>query len=159
MEVFNPTTSAWSSAPSMSTRRDNPGSAVLDGKLYVFGGRTRNADGSTVNGALNTVEMFDLATGTWVARTPMPTGRRTVVVGTLGGRAQVMGGEGGGAAAFSQNEEYDPVTDSWRTLRPMLTGRHGAVAGTIAGTIYVAGGGPQSGSSFSNVLEAFAFQT
>jgi glucose/arabinose dehydrogenase/N-acetylneuraminic acid mutarotase len=159
MEVFNPTTSAWSSAPSMSTRRDNPGSAVLDGKLYVFGGRTRDADGSTVNGALNTVEMFDLATGTWVDRTPMPTGRRTVVVGTLGGRAQVMGGEGGGAAAFSQNEEYDPVTDSWRTLRPMLTGRHGAVAGTIAGTIYVAGGGPQSGSSFSNVLEAFAFQT
>jgi hypothetical protein len=33
------------------------------------------------------------------------------------------------------------------------------VAGTIAGTIYVAGGGPQGGSSFTNVLEAFAFQT
>lgn len=158
MEVFNPTTSAWSSGPPMSTRRDNPGSAVLDGKLYVFGGRTRNSDGSTTNGTLNTVEMFDLATGTWVARAQMPTGRRTMVVGTLGGRAQVMGGEGGGAAAFSQNEEYDPVTNTWRTLRPMLTGRHGAAAGTIAGTIYVAGGGPQSGSSFTNVLEAFTFQ-
>jgi hypothetical protein len=33
------------------------------------------------------------------------------------------------------------------------------VAGTIAGTIYVAGGGPQSGSSFTDLLEAFSFQT
>jgi large repetitive protein len=80
-----------------------------------------------------------------------------MVVGTIGGRAQVMGGEGGGSAAFAQNEEYDPMTDSWRLLRPMLTGRHGAVAGTIGGVVYVAGGGPQSGSSFTNVLEAFSF--
>jgi large repetitive protein len=159
VEVFDPATSGWTSAPPMTTRRDNPGSAVLDGDLYVFGGRTRNADGTTVDGALSTVEMFDPGTGTWVERTPMPTGRRTVVVGTLGGRAQVMGGEGGGAAAFSQNEEYDPVTNSWRTLRPMLTGRHGAAAGTIGGSVYVAGGGPQSGSSFTNVLEAFSFQS
>jgi large repetitive protein len=158
VEVFDPATSTWSSRTPMTTRRDNPGSAVLDGNLYIFGGRTRNADGSTVNGALNTVEMYDPTIGTWVERTPMPTGRRTVVVGTIGGRAQVMGGEGGGAAAFAQNEEYDPVTNSWRTLQPMLTGRHGAVAGTIAGTVYVAGGGPQSGSSFTDVLEAFSFQ-
>jgi hypothetical protein len=70
-----------------------------------------------------------------------------------------MGGEGGGAAAFAQNEQYDPATNSWRTLRPMLTGRHGAVAGTFAGTVYVAGGGPHSESSITNVLEAFSLQS
>ncbi|HEX6207425.1 MAG TPA: kelch repeat-containing protein [Actinomycetota bacterium] len=160
VEVYNPSTNSWSAGPSMGTRRDNPGAAVLDGRLYVFGGRTREANGTTVNGTLASVEMLDPATGTWVAKAPMPTGRRTMVVGTLNGRAQVMGGEasGIGDGTFPQNEEYDPVTDTWRPLRPMKSPRHGAAAATISGVIYVAGGGTASGSSFSNVHEAFAFQ-
>lgn len=156
VEVFDPSTSSWSGAPAMSVRRDNPGSAILSGKLYVFGGRTRNADGSEVSGTLNSVEMFDPATNTWTPRAAMPTGRRTMVTGTLNGRAQLMGGErtpSGGT--FNQNEEYDPATDSWRVLQPMPTGRHGAAGATINGIVYVAGGGPTGGSSFSKVHEAF----
>jgi N-acetylneuraminic acid mutarotase len=158
VEVFDPAASAWTSSPAMITRRDNPGTAVLDGKLYVFGGRTREADGTTLNGTLSSVEMFDPAFGSWVSKAPMPTGRRTMVVGTLGGRAQVMGGErtiDGGT--FPQNEEYDPVTNSWRPLSAMPTPRHGAVAGTIGGVVYVVGGGPIAGSSYSDVNEAFSF--
>jgi N-acetylneuraminic acid mutarotase len=145
----------------MSTRRDNPGVAALGGRLYVFGGRTRNADGSVVNGALTSVEMYDPGTGTWSARAAMPTGRRTMVVGRIGtDRAQVVGGEGAATASgvAAANEEYDAATDTWRTLTPMATPRHGAAAGTISGVVYVAGGGSTSGSSFTNVLEAFAFQ-
>jgi N-acetylneuraminic acid mutarotase/glucose/arabinose dehydrogenase len=160
MSVYNTTTGTWAAGPSMGTRRDNPGSAVLNGKLYVFGGRTRNADGSTLNGTLNTVEMFDPATGTWTPRAAMPTGRRTMVVGTLNGRAQVMGGEATtSGGTFKQNEEYDPITDTWTTLRSMPTPRHGAVAGTINGVVYVVAGGPTAGSSFSAVNEAFSFQS
>jgi N-acetylneuraminic acid mutarotase len=92
VDVFDPTTNGWSSASAMSTRRDNPGAAVLDGRLYVFGGRTRNADGTVVDATLLSVEMYDPSSNTWSARAPMPTGRRTMVVGLIGGRAQVMGG-------------------------------------------------------------------
>jgi N-acetylneuraminic acid mutarotase len=103
--------------------------------------------------------MYDPATNTWVPRTPMPTGRRTMVVGTLNGRAQVMGGERtSDGGTFPQNEEYDPVTDSWRGLTNMPTPRHGAVAGTVNGVTYVVSGGPIAGSSFSDVNEAFTFQ-
>jgi glucose/arabinose dehydrogenase/N-acetylneuraminic acid mutarotase len=157
-EVYDPATNSWSAIAPMATRRDNPGSASLGGKLYVFGGRTRNADGTSPNGTLSTVEMYDPATNTWTARAPMPTGRRTMIVGSLEGRAQVMGGErtstGG---AFPQNEEYDPNTNSWRPLLPMPTPRHGAVAGTINGLVYVAGGGPVAGTSFTTVNEAFGY--
>jgi len=156
VEVYNPTTNTWSRGTAMKTRRDNPGSANLGGKLYVFGGRTRNADGTTVNGTLATVERYNPATDTWVARTPMPTGRRTMAVGTLGGRAQVMGGEKTGTGAtFAANEEYDPLADTWTKLTPMPTPRHGAVAGTINGVVYVVGGGPKGGTSYTNVNEAF----
>ena len=157
VEVYDPATNLWSTAAAMSTRRDNPGSAVFSGKLYIFGGRARNADGSSVNDTLNTVEMYDPATNAWTARASMPTGRRTMVVGTINGRAQVMGGERtSSGGTFAQNEEYDPATNTWRTLTPMLTPRHGAAAGTINNIVYVAAGGPNGGASFSTVHEAFS---
>jgi N-acetylneuraminic acid mutarotase len=142
----------------MTTRRDNPGSAVLGGNLYVFGGRTRNADGTSIDAALTSVEMYDPSTNTWSARAPMPSGRRTMVVGTIGERAQLMGGEiPGDPGVSAANEEYDYLTDTWTILTPMKTPRHGAVAGTIAGVVYVVGGGPTGGGSFTDVNEAFSF--
>jgi N-acetylneuraminic acid mutarotase len=157
--VYDPLTNTWDSAPAMDTRRDNPGSAVLDGKLYVFGGRTRNADGTSVNGTLDTVEAYDPATNTWANRASMPTGRRVMSVGTLDGRAQLMGGERTSTGGtYAANEEYNPVTNSWRALAPMVTPRHGAVSGTVNGVVYVAGGGPTGGSSYTNVNEAFSIE-
>jgi N-acetylneuraminic acid mutarotase len=158
VEVYDPTMDAWTSVAPMLTRRDNPGAAVFDDKLYVFGGRTRDADGTEVDGTLNTVEMYDPIQDIWTARTPMPTGRRTMVVGTLDGRAQVIGGErAADGKTFPQNEEYDPATDTWRALAAMPTPRHGAAGGTVDGAVYVAGGGPTGGASFTTVVEAFGF--
>jgi N-acetylneuraminic acid mutarotase len=160
--AYIPRTNSWRSLRGMRTRRDNPGSAVLrdrtgNPKLYVFGGRTRNAT-DELNGTLASVEMYNPVTNRWVARTPMPTGRRAMVVGTLNGRAQVMGGERkpGGTGVFSENEEYMPRTNSWRPLAPMSIPRHGAVAATIGRVVYVAGGGVNAGSSFTERNEAFS---
>jgi glucose/arabinose dehydrogenase/N-acetylneuraminic acid mutarotase len=154
VEVYDPVTNSWSAGVPMQTRRDNPGSAVFNDRLYVFGGRTRNADGSSDDPTLNSVEVFDPVANTWSFASPMPTGRRAMVVGTISGRAQVMGGE---SPVIAENEEYDPVTDSWRTLTPMSVPRHGAAGATIRGSVYVAGGGPTAGSSFSSVNEVFAY--
>ena len=158
VEVYNPLTNLWSTAPSMNSRRDNSGSAVLDGSLYVFGGRIREANGTVVDGTLNSVEMFDALGNVWMPRASMPTGRRAMVVGTLDGRAQIMGGEATSqGATFPQNEEYNSQTDTWISLTPMSVPRHGAAAGTITGRIIVAGGGIIAGGSFSDVTDAFEF--
>ena len=104
--------------------------------------------------------MYDPAADTWIPRAPMPTGRRTFTVGTLDGRAQVMGGERTvSGETFFQNEEYDPVTNTWRALVPMVTPRHGTASGTIDGVVYVVGGGPTAGTSFPNVNEAFTYSS
>ncbi len=154
VEIYDPVNNSWSSGTAMQTRRDNPGSAVFNGKLYIFGGRTRDADGTTVNGTLTTIEIFNPATNSWSYGSPMPTGRRTMVVGTISGRAQVMGGE---APVYSENEEYNPATDSWRTLTPMSIGRHGAAAATIRGKVYVCGGGPVAGTAFTDANTVFSY--
>jgi N-acetylneuraminic acid mutarotase len=162
VDVFDPAAGqngAWSSAAPMSTRRDDARAVALDGRVYVFGGGTRNADGTWVDRTLDSVEMYDPGTETWAPRTPMPTGRQSMAVGTLNDRAQVIGGEVNPdpPGTFAENEEYDPGTDSWRAVASMPTPRHGAVAGTIGGVVYVVGGGPSSLSSFSATNEAFSF--
>ncbi len=159
LEIYDPAMNTWAAGPAMGTPRDNPGSAALGGKLYIFGGRTRLSDGSEPQPTLNTTEMFDPGTNLWTARANMPTGRRTVAVGLLNGRAQVMGGERTPTGAtFSQNEEYDPVTNTWTPLAPMIpTGRHGAGFGTIDGVVYVVAGGTTGGTAWSTLNQAFSF--
>ncbi len=156
VEIFDPVTGQWSTGTDLQTRRDNPGSAVVDDMLYVFGGRTRNSDGFIENGTLNTIEIYDPVSDLWTFGTPMPTGRRTMSVGTLNNRIQVIGGEAGvGGTSFDQNEEYNPATGTWRTLPSIPTPRHGAGFGTIDDVVYVIGGGPTAGSDFTNVTEGF----
>jgi large repetitive protein len=160
VDVFDRTTGTWSSVAPMDTRRDNPGSAVLGGRLFVFGGGTRNADGTIIDRTLNSVEMYGPGCSCWVDRAPMPTGRQSMVVGTLNGHAQLVGGEPGPGAPFAANEEYDPATDSWRSLTSMPTARHGVAAGTIGDVLYTVGGGTRNGSpdgSLSAVNEVFSF--
>jgi N-acetylneuraminic acid mutarotase len=156
-EVYDPATDTWSAVAPMATRRDNAGSATFNGKLYVFGGRILDAGGVTIDGELNTMEIYDPATDTWSPGAPMPTGRRAMIVGKISGRAQVMGGENNGGQAFPQNEEYNPVTNTWRTITTMQTPRHGMAAGTINGKVYTAGGGVVAGSSFSDVVDSFRY--
>ena len=166
VQVYNPTTNTWSTAPSMVTRRDNSGSAVLDDpttvgidlKLYVFGGRTRNADSLVVNPTLSSMEIYDPSTHQWSSGTSMPTGRRAMSVGTLNNKIQVIGGEATiGGLTFIHHEEYNPLTQSWRSLPSIPTGVHGAAFGTIDKVIYIAGGGPIAGSSTTDAVQAFTF--
>ena len=100
-------------------RRDQLDPLRAGRKLYVFGGRIRNADATTVNGTLNTTEMYAPDTDTWVPRAPMPTGRRSIGDREPRWPGAMMGGERRRASeTFPDNEEYEPVTDSWRILAP-----------------------------------------
>lgn len=159
VEAFDPLTGTWLTGAAdpadLQTQRDNPGVTVVDDLLYVVGGRTRNANGTIVDGGLSTMEIYDPVADQWVFGAPMPNGRRTMSIGTINGRIQVIGGEGNASLDF--NEEYNPATEAWRTLPAIETPRHGAAFGTIDDVIYVAGGGPTPGSSFTDVTEAFTF--
>jgi N-acetylneuraminic acid mutarotase len=156
VEIYDPETNTWSVGPSLQTRRDNPGSAVINNKLYVFGGRIRNADGSLTNGTLNTMEIFDPLTGQWTTGASMPTGRRTFAASTMNDRILVVGGETGpNNSTFTQLEEYNPSTNTWRSLPSAPIGKHGSAFGVIDEVFYVAGGGSSAGASFTDTIHAF----
>lgn len=69
VEVFNPLTEKWELAENMSILRSRVGVAVLNNKLYAFGG---------YNGVerLSSVEVFDPTTKSWNIVSPMHRKRR-----------------------------------------------------------------------------------
>jgi N-acetylneuraminic acid mutarotase len=161
MDVFDLGSGAWLPGPHppLAIPRDNPASAALHGKMYVFGGRTRlHEPAFPTNATLSSVEVFDPETHAWSDAAPMPTGRRAMNAVVFDGRALVLGGEGtADGRTLDAAEAYDPESDSWQRLTDMPVGRHGAVAGVIGDAIYVATGGVTAGDSFTNDVIAFRF--
>jgi N-acetylneuraminic acid mutarotase len=68
IEKYDLRANKWSHVANMSGRRLQFGVAVVDGRLYVVGGR----DGLKT---LNTVECYDISTKTWTSLPPMSTHR------------------------------------------------------------------------------------
>ena len=134
-EVLDTVAGTWTSLASMPTAMMGVYATVaFGGKVYVFGGY----DGTNVSGA---VQIYDPATDTWVAGTPMPTPRSNAVAGVCCGRIFVIGGYNG--SNLTVNEVYDPATDTWDTAPAKPTaGSEFAVGDVSVGDkIYVIGSG------------------
>ena len=69
--VYDPPADAWTQLASMGITRQCHASAVVGGKLYVFGGR----DGEDDTECLSTVEVYDPASGSWAEVTSLISAR------------------------------------------------------------------------------------
>ncbi|XP_059617043.1 kelch-like protein 1 [Phlebotomus argentipes] len=105
--------------------------AVLNGFLYVFGGRNEES--------LNTVERLDPSTGTWNEETPMTICRYFAEAVAFDGQLFVIGGCD---EQFSLNsvERYNPNTKEWSHEAPMVKHRYHIGVTATKDHIYVFGG-------------------
>ena len=78
----------------------------------------------------------------WNTRAPMPTGRHSPFVASLGNKIYVAGGETGVCTWTNVLEIYDQTTDSWQTAGlPAIPGNRSSGAAAAAnGKIYTLGG-------------------
>lgn len=127
LEAYDPSTRAWASKAPMAFRRDNPVAGVIDGKVYVVGGR--------VSGD---AERYNPATNTWSPIAPLPTPRLNAAGCVVDGKLYVLGGNQGLDLAVV--EVYDPATNAWTTTAPMPFPRSWATATPVGNKIYVVGG-------------------
>ena len=146
----------WTTASSEGfTFRAGLTSSVVNGKIYVMGGR------GTLSNALNTLEVFDPSWNTW--STPVTTGtftpRAFLTSSVVNGKIYAIGGESDSGDFLNTLEVFDPLTNEWST--PPTTGTFTARAGltscVVDGMIYVMGGLDGTGYPFTalNVLEVF----
>lgn len=131
----------WTGKLAGPTAREYAASAVLNGKVYVMGGQ-RTDSGVTPGPVTNLVEVYDPASNTWSATTPLPTARMGLTAVVMNGRIYAIGGsaDGFGTQAVGTVEEYDPATRLWTPRNPMPTPRYFAAAAPLGGEILVAGG-------------------
>ena len=147
VEEYDPEANTWRARANMPTPRNHTAAGVVNGKIYVIGGRIGAAFvGASTN--LAAVEAYDPATDTWSGPlAKMPTARSGLDVGVYNGRIIVAGGEFQNAVeqtAYRVVEAYDPMANSWAVLPPMALARHGVAGGVIGNRFYAISGDVQS---------------
>jgi N-acetylneuraminic acid mutarotase len=123
----------------MQTARNHAYSGVIDGKLYVTGGRAPGHE-SDDGDNLSSTEVYDPATDAWSPLPALPTPRSGGASAVLGGKLYVLGGGLPGTTVHKTIERFTAQTASWERLPDMpieLTG-HRAIA--VGQDLYVVGG-------------------
>ncbi len=147
VEEYDPAANTWRTRSPMPTARNHAAIGVVNGKIYVIGGRVGAA---FIGVASNTdvVEEYDPATDQWGAiKARMPTARSAVAWGVHGGRIYVAGGEFQDdrlMAAFRALEAYEPATNRWTALPRMPVPRHGLAGGVLGNRLHLVSGDVQS---------------
>lgn len=157
-QIYDPATGRWSSgAPEPEPARDHVGIVVLDGKVHLFGGRTRDVVDNVARH-----DVYDPRTDSWSIAAPLPKPRSSGAYTILDGKIIYAGGEcrpggkPGSLNTFSDVTAYDPSTDSWSTLKPLPQARHAFGAATTGGVSYFIGGATTCGGGTSR--NVFALQ-
>jgi hypothetical protein len=148
VEFLAPGATSWAAAPSMHWPRAQFGATVLDGRIYVAGGKTD----APVNGSafLKQLDIYDPVQKAWELAPTLPQFARTyAAVGSLDGLVYVAGGIARvtcvgsslpSECILSSVESYNPATKQWAIEPNMpynvsLASAHGA-----AGKLFVVGG-------------------
>ncbi len=120
-EVYDPTTDTWTILKPMPTARMNAQANVVNGKIYLMGGRILDIpDSMTYN--LN--EVYDPLTDSWSIKTPMPISAATTASTVVDDKIYIF--------AQGLNMIYDPQNDSWSYGTSPLS-NNSAIAGATTG--------------------------
>lgn len=153
-DILDPSTGTWTAGAPAPTARNSAASAVIDGEIYVVGGRrfALDDDGTARQVNVPDLEVYDPETDTWETRAPMPEARGGLAATEHNGRLYVFGGEQWvpEQRVFGDAWVYDPKTDEWQSLPPLPTPRHGLGAATVGDRIYTFGGGTRTGGDFAS---------
>lgn len=137
LQIYDPSTDAWSFGAPMPTARNQATGGVIDGKLYVAGGEQACAPCTS----MDTVEVYDPGTDTWTTKASMPTPLHLAAGAVLDGKLYAVGGEHLHPVVTDIVEVYDPLTDTWDTTSaPMPTAREWFGIGVINGRLHAIGG-------------------
>ena len=157
--VYDRDADRWEAARPCPMARNSAAGAVLDGVIWVAGGRTVSGGGT------GRLDRYDPAADRWDTLAPIPpspTGQQVgggLAMAAAAGKLVAFGGEwfqrGGGGGVFAETWIYDPATDRWEAGPPMRTPRHGLAAAAVDEVIYaIAGGEVVSGGRAGGVVEA-----
>lgn len=131
---LDPAAGAWVERAPMPTRRSAGVAVVLDGLIYVAGGRPPRGHDFAV---------YDPEADSWQVLPDLPSQRNHIAGAAIAGRVHVVGGRLEGGFRSDQtpaHEVYDPATGAWGVAAPMLRPRSGMNSVLADGCLHVWGG-------------------
>jgi N-acetylneuraminic acid mutarotase len=138
---FAPAVGQWVEKARMPTRRSAGVAVVLDGLIYVAGGRPPHG---------NDFAVYDPEADRWEVLPDLPSQRNHIAGASINGRIHVVGGRLGGGFRSDQtaaHEVFDPSKKQWSVAAPMLRPRSG-INGVLADGCLHAWGGESSAGMF-----------
>ncbi len=141
--IENDTWMTKAQMPTMNGPKHHAASAVVDGKIYVIGGRLfGNGVPNQINDALTNLDdnwMYNPQKNNWTLLSSMPIGRSGFAAESLDGQIYVFGGQVA-RGPMANVESYDPIINKWTVEPKMKFARDGLTAVTFNDRIYVLGG-------------------
>ncbi len=144
MHVFRPTILVEHAAGRLPAPLQDPSSAVVDGKLLLFGGLT------AVDTSTDQIVELGSAGGRVVGH--LPSARHDTAAAAIGRYAYVFGG-GDGISQLDQIVRVDPATGGASVVGNLPAASSDLSAAVIAGTAYVVGG--YTGTEWLNTIVAY----
>ncbi len=153
--IYDPVTDTWDDSPraKLAITREHVSAYVIDGKIYVIGGRWQNVNTPTI-------DIYDPVADTWTAGADMPYGTSGYMGAVLNDKIHVFGGEQLlDECVVAAHQVYDPSTDSWELWANPTINRHGGAGAAVDGRWYIVGGsmevGVRADVSISEKMEIF----
>jgi N-acetylneuraminic acid mutarotase len=128
----------WVGVPNIPTARYHLASAVVDGKIYVFGGY--NSGNRSEN------QVYDPDTNAWTTLAPMPAARYRLAGASLNGIVYAIAGYMSGSGRRDDVHAYDPSTNTWNSKAAIPSPTEHGMACAGGGKLYFMGGYDGNGS-------------
>lgn len=131
----------WRAGAPMPLSSTGHGTAVHDGKVYVFGGMPPLSSTGNIRKNGNEVDAYDPVANDWTRKHSMPDTVYMLAAHTIGDKIYVIAGSD---VVYQQPRSevyaYDPSADQWSTKarRPIATNEFASAA--VGGLLYVIGG-------------------
>jgi N-acetylneuraminic acid mutarotase len=132
--AFDPATAEWTLRAPMPTARSAMAVGIVDGRIYVAGGRPPRGHDFAV---------YDPATDEWTVLPDLPTARNHLAAAAIDGKLYVAGGRFGagvGSEMTAALEVFDPAANAWTAASPLPQPRAGVNGIAAEGCFYVLGG-------------------
>jgi len=140
--AFDPNTNAWTIRTPMPSARSAMAHDVINGKVYVAGGRPPRG---------NDFAVYDPKANEWMTLPDLPTARNHMTAAGIGGKLYVAGGRFGGgfrSEITAVLEVFDPASNKWTAKSPMSRARSGLNGMAVNGCFHTFGGEhPMAGRS------------
>jgi N-acetylneuraminic acid mutarotase len=163
VEVYDPTTDTWETKMPMPTPRADLRASVVDGKIYLIGGKERWGEESLYH-ELDVNEVYDPVNDSWTAASPMPVPAFGYASAVVDGKICVFGGARQLSSGFNDltsvgfTQVYDVKNNTWSNKASIPVAVSFATAEATGGLtapqrVYLVGGFNQF--DYSNVVSVY----